>query len=129
MIWYAISSIVLLAGLWCVSMYRLWKKETGTEQLFDEELTKVTPYVATSARYARKSLYFLIRTGKAVRAWCTERLASFFFLLFPSARKAFIPRDELTGLSTGPSSYFLMSVSEYAKQATKKKTGRKKKIV
>lgn len=125
--WYLISIILVLFLVWISIMYFLWKKSTpDTDIPIEQALGKK---ISLFLRIVRKVRFTTERALKQVRFFVQKLTAKLFFFVFPSAKKAFESKDELAGLDTGPSSYFLMSVSEYAEQAKKKKAGRKKKIV
>lgn len=123
--WYIITVVIFIALLWVLSMYRLWKYHYKANL---EEGVVVQEKVSATARALRKCWFAFERGMQSVRALVTRYATKLFFFLFPKAKDAFIPKDELTGLKDGPSSYFLMSVSEYKAEA-KKPARRKRKIV
>lgn len=90
-------------------MLMIWRKEGQQTETLAEELD---PIVTKGARTIRRTWFLFLRGVNAVRAFLTVLITKTFFALFPKAQKAFEKKDELTGLQQGPSSYFLMSISE-----------------
>lgn len=76
----------------------------------------LVPVYEKGARLVRRGWFKLLRNINILREQLTKVAARIFFWIFPKARKAFEKKDELTGLDHGPSSYFLMSVSESKKE-------------
>ena len=91
-------------------MYGIWRKNTQQENTVTEVLN---PVYRKSIRSVRRIWFFVLRILRKIRSWIEKIATKIFFAIFPNARKAFEKKDELTGLEHGPSSYFLMSVSEY----------------
>jgi hypothetical protein len=126
-----ILSIILL---WLLVMYGVWKKTTKQQEVPDA-LEVLTPVYNKSTRLLRRAWFWVLRYVKILKAFLEKIATKAFFAIFPNARKAFEKKDELTGLEHGPSSYFLMSVSEYKDELQKnppsgiKKDRRKKKNV
>lgn len=93
------------------------------------------PAYDKSIRLARRGWFLVLRYLDKLKAIVEKVLTKIFFAVFPNARKAFEKKDELIGLEHGPSSYFLMSVSEYKEEFEKtnssvgKKNRRNKKNV
>lgn len=106
---FVVSFIISLLILWLVAMLMLWRKEgQQTETLADE----LNPLVSKGARTARRTWFLFLRGVRKAQDFLTLIITKLFFTLFPKAKKAFEKKDELTGLQQGPSSYFLMSISE-----------------
>ena len=99
-----ILSIILV---WGVLMYSIWRKQHHES----EGLPELTPLYNKSSRVLRKLWFAVLRAIGVARAWMTRLATKAFFAIFPSARKAFLKKDELTGLEHGPSSYFLKSIT------------------
>lgn len=100
-----IISIILV---WIVLMYSVWRKQHHENGSLSEI---TTPLYNKSSRVVRKLWFALQRAIGIARAFMTRLATKAFFAIFPSARKAFEKKDELTGLEHGPSSYFLKSIT------------------
>mgnify|MGYP001569637837 CR=1 FL=1 len=100
--------IISIIFVWVVLMYNIWRKQHHQSESLSEI---TTPLYNKSSRMIRKVWFALLRAVAVARAFMTRLATKAFFSLFPSARKAFEKRDELTGLEHGPSSYFLKSIS------------------
>jgi hypothetical protein len=122
-----IALVVLAIAFWFTSMYALWQKESGIDSKLLSIETVITCW-DKSERMFRRGYYSAMLYVKHGAQWSNKRMASLFFMLFPNAQPAFAKRDVLTGLHQGPSSYFLMSISESRGQATRK-TRRRRKIM
>ncbi len=109
MITLVVSFIISLLILWLVAMLMIWRKEGQQTETLVEELN---PIVNKGVRTARRTWFLFLRGIDVLRAFLTRIITKIFFILFPKAQKAFEKKDELTGLQQGPSSYFLMSISE-----------------
>ncbi len=118
-----IAAVAFALFSWVAYMYLWWKKEQGTEEA---PLTLATAQrsVDKSARLARRGWYKAQTQVQKAASWGSQKAGHVFFTVFPQAQEAFTKKDELTGLSHGPSSYFLLSLSE--REAQKKRTRRKK---
>lgn len=129
MIWYIVSIIVLIIALWIIAMLELWNINKGTYQGPAEE--RVASFLTKTVRLTRRGWYISLRAITEGLKVVSIYIARGFFILFPKAKQAFEKKDELTGLTDGPSSYFLMSVSEYKEEAKKvpARRGRNKKNV
>lgn len=109
MITLVVSLFISLLILWLVAMLMLWRKEGQQTETLAEELN---PLVNKSVRTIRRTWFLFLRGVRKVQDFLTLIITKLFFALFPKAQKAFEKKDELTGLQQGPSSYFLMSISE-----------------
>lgn len=89
-------------------MYSIWRKQHHESESLSEI---TTPLYNKSSRVLRKIWFAVLRAIGVARAWMTRLATKAFFAIFPSARKAFEKKDELTGLEHGPSSYFLKSIT------------------
>jgi hypothetical protein len=129
MIWTIVILFFFLIATWMTTMYILWSTEQGKEhaRFTDHSIAAIVRTVRTLRRYLYATRRWLLVVLKGIK---TSALY-LFFIVFPNAKKAFRSHDELTGLTKGPSSYFLMSVSEYTEEAKKvrPKRGRNKKNV
>lgn len=129
MIWYIVSIVILLLALWLTTMIALWNNTKGAYQdPAEEQLNVVT---TKTVRLIRRGWYATLLAIIMALKKIASYIARGFFTLFPKAQKAFEKKNELTGLTDGPSSYFLMSVSEYKEDLKKvpAKHGRNKKNV
>jgi hypothetical protein len=112
-------------------MYGVWRSNIKhIEQALTPE-EALAPMYEKGVRLARRVWFKFLRNVNILRDQLTKAAARIFFWIFPKARKAFETKDELTGLEHGPSSYFLMSVSESKKEFEKdvKKNRRNRKNV
>lgn len=122
-----ITALSLLLLLWLTLMFMWWRKE---KSLHDPLATDVAlTYLEKCVRLARRGLYASEMYAKEAGTWSGKKVSRAFFSLFPGAASAFAKRDELVGLHSGPSSFFLLSISETQKTAPVKKSGSRKKIV
>lgn len=110
--------ILSLIALWILTMYGVWRanNEAASEHGVAEALA---PTYKKSARLIRRGWFALLRVLNLLRSGLEKVVTKIFFSIFPNAKKAFEKKDELTGLEHGPSSYFLMSVSEYKEELQK----------
>lgn len=129
MIWYIVSIVILLIALWLAAMVELWNINKGTYQGPAEE--RVANLLIKTVRLIRRGWYASLRAIVQGLKVLAVYIARGFFAIFPNAKSAFENKDELTGLTDGPSSYFLMSVSEYKEEIKKitSRRGRNKKNV
>ncbi len=134
MITLVVMLIISLIVLWLLVMYGVWKKNAKQESVPDA-IEALAPVYNKGTRLIRRGWFFVLRYLSVFRAFLEKVITKAFFAIFPNARKAFEKKDELTGLEHGPSSYFLMSVSEYKaefqneQKTTEKKSRRNKKNV
>jgi hypothetical protein len=108
-------------------MYGVWRKNKKQEMTPDV-VEALKPTYDKSIRLARRGWFLVLRYLEKIRAAVEKILTKLFFTIFPNARKAFEKKDELIGLEHGPSSYFLMSVSEYKEEFEKTNSSVGKKI-
>lgn len=113
MVTFGILFLISALIFWLLFMYGVWRRTIPHESMEHGFLKALSPFYQKSARFFRKSFFFLSRVIEKVLYKGLQVLAKGFFTLFPKAKKAFEKKDELIGLEHGPSSYFLMSVSEY----------------
>lgn len=118
----SIGAVALV--LWLVLMFMWWRKE---RQKADPLVTAAASTLSGKCmRLARRGWYAIeMQAGKA-GMWCNKKATRLFLSLFPSAAPAFAKKDELAGLSHGPSSFFLMSISQEQKVQAKQPIIRKK---
>lgn len=115
-----ISVLVIL--LWVTIMFIWWQKEKHAKESLATDALITYAYKGT--RLARRGLYAGEMYARSFGTWTGEKMANLFFKLFPSAVPAFAKKDELVGLSHGPSSFFLLSISEAKKKLSAKKIKR-----
>jgi hypothetical protein len=110
-------------------MYSLWKENNKQQNI--ESISEIVPiYYDKGSRFMRRAWFGVLRLLSKLGDIATLIATKVFFALFPKAKKAFENKDELTGLEQGPSSYFLMSISEeVSANKVTKKTRRKSKNV
>jgi preprotein translocase subunit YajC len=121
-----ILSIILL---WLLVMYSLWKQKNKHQEI--GSISEIVPqYYSKSSRFLRRLWFGILRLVSKLGDTITIFATKVFFGIFPKAKRAFEKKDELTGLEQGPSSYFLMSITEeVAANKVAKKTRRKSKNV
>ncbi len=111
-----ICLLVSLILLWLLIMYGIWRNNIKQTQEVRTPEEALAPVYQKSARLARRGWFKFLRAVDRLQDKLTNIAARIFFWIFPKARKAFENKDALTGLEHGPSSYFLMSVSESKKE-------------
>jgi hypothetical protein len=121
-----VALIVLAIGVWITVMYMWWQKENHIVEKPIHLTDTMLHYWEKSERLARRGWYHTLLFGKQTFQWSNKKVGAIFFTLFPNAEPAFAKRNSLIGLEQGPSSYFLMSISE---QEQKKPLARRRKIV
>ena len=117
MLGFVLLGLILIT--WIYSMYLSWKVSQGT--VFAS--IKTAPFIdrfTTLIRLVRRGWYGVEMETKQVVTWGTKRAEGALVALFPKAAHAFTKPDELTGLTHGPSSYFLKSISGLKKDTTKR---------
>ncbi len=124
---FVIVLISLLFTLWIVTMHATWKMEQdGTLPLFSTEPIETS--IEKMTRLVRRAYYQAVFRANVMLAWMQKQFGTMFFNLFPKAQPAFAKKDSLAGLTDGPSSYFLLTLSEKPKEIVKS-TRRRRKIV
>lgn len=123
MVTFAILFVISLVVFWLLFMYGIWRKTVAPMEETFGNMTKVlSPLYEKCTRISRKFWFFVLRKTEALFYKSLTALTRIFFILFPKAKKAFEKKDELLGLEHGPSSYFLMSVSEYKTEQEEKRS-------
>ncbi len=117
--------VVLILAFWLLAMYASWKQQKGMLTAIDEH--DIRSRTDQALRLVRRTTYTGIRYFNTGLNWSLGHASKGFYALFPKAQSAFVKHDELTGLTKGPSSYFLHSISESKKERVK--TVRRKKVV
>lgn len=123
-----IALVVLLFTFWIFTMYASYKIEQGVEQK-EISVSDIGAMTERILRLFRRGFYagsMYIRNGFS---WSNKQIESGFIKIVPSSAPAFEEKDELTGLKVGPMSFFLQSISESKTKSTRKRTGRKEKLV
>ena len=115
-----IALCLTLIGIWLTVMYLWWQSDRGgiSSALTPQEIALRAEKVA---RLTRRGWYSTLRYINYILAVMFSYIARGFFALFPKAAQAFEKKDVLTGLTHGPSSFFLLSISESRKKVAKKK--------
>ncbi len=119
-----ITALSLALLLWLTLMFMWWQRERKATEPLAADLALT--YLEKCMRLARRGFYASELYAKEAGAWGGKKASKVFFKLFPKAASAFTKHDELAGLSHGPSSFFLLSISESQKTAPVKKSTRKK---
>ncbi len=107
----AFITLGLIVLTWLYSMYASWKVTTGAP-LPVAQTAPLLAQVDKGVRLSRRGWYSALARLKQALAWGTSRAQKAFLKVFPKAAPAFAKRDILTGLTHGPSSYFLKSISK-----------------
>ena len=107
----AFITLGLIILTWLYSMYASWKVTTGAP-LPVAQTAPLLAQVDKGVRLSRRGWYSALARLKQALAWGTSRAQKAFLKVFPKAAPAFVKRDILTGLTHGPSSYFLKSISK-----------------
>ncbi|HRH25157.1 MAG TPA: hypothetical protein PLQ20_02370 [Candidatus Paceibacterota bacterium] len=115
--------IISLLVLWLLVMFLIFR-ETHKKETNIEIKQISNKYI----RESRKFWFLFLRGVSYLRDFTTKIIAKIFFYIFPKAKTVFEKKDELAGLEHGPSSFFLMSISE-DKTKPQKKARRKTKNV
>ncbi len=115
----SITLVVLVIGTWLYMVYISWKASEA-----------ISPAVATygpllarlnqALRLTRRGWYGASLQGRKTLAWFSQKAQTTFIKIFPTAKSAFTKRDMMTGLTHGPSSYFLKTISQPRKKASKR---------
>jgi hypothetical protein len=98
----------------------LWYSDEQGRALSPFRIEQIESKLEQVARFGRRGWYSATRLGAKGLAWSGSHMESAFLTIFPKAAPAFAKRDRLTGLNHGPSSYFLMSISEKRKKVARK---------
>lgn len=119
--------LILIILLWITSIYFSWKINNG---YIPRTLTKESVLSTTdkSFRLGRRGWYVIILNLKKVYLWVQVRVRKVFVTIVPSAKIAFVEKDELAGLTHGPSSFFLKEIAD-AKNGLKKHLSKGKKML
>lgn len=118
----------IILGL-CIALYflaLLLEWQSGERALPEVTLQQVSEVTNTIERNVRKGVYLVSRLWRNTREYSSDKARSLFIKLFPSANRALKEHDLMTGLSTGPSSYFLSEITPEKKVL---KSRRKRKSV
>ncbi len=105
-------------------MFIWWQNERGEKAPLATDTALV--YLDKCARLARRGWYASALYARTIGIWGNKKVSKLFFKLFPDAAPAFAKRDALLGLTQGPSSFFLLSISEEQKRKAKKDIAAKK---
>lgn len=120
---FLIAIAILAIASWFIIMLVWWQEERAKKEARLEEITLV--YYEKISRFARRGWYACERYSSQIGVWIGEKAQKVFFRIFPDARDAFSKKDPLAGLHHGPSSFFLLSISETKKVPSKKNTTKK----
>lgn len=112
---------VLLLGAWVVAVYGSWRIAEGREGT-PVTVETLELYRDKTLRLARRIWYSLERLAAQVLRWSGKKTSDAVVKVFPTTAPVFAEKpDALTGLSHGPSSYFLKSISPEDKKLTRVK--------
>lgn len=108
---FALITLGLIVFAWIYSMYVAWKLSTGTP-LVPAQTAPIQAYLYKIVRLSRRTWYTSQVHLKRFLVWCELKIQKLVVRLFPKVAPVFSKRDILTGLTHGPSSYFLKSISK-----------------
>lgn len=127
MIVLGIILITLILSTWLYSVYVSWKVSQGIHSTLIEAAPFVTRWART-IRLARRGWYSANIQVQKVLSWSSAHLTKAFVKIFPNSAPVFTKRDAMTGLTQGPSSYFLKSIGTSRKPGNKRLPKTKKMI-
>lgn len=112
---------ILVVALWLTIMFLWWRTE---EKAHNPVLntTLAIMYWQKIARTTRRTWYGVELYIKQGFVWANKKVSAIFFRVFPNAEPAFAKKDTLAGLKDGPSSYFLLSITENQKKVRRNRT-------
>lgn len=122
-----IVTIILALATWLFAMFLSWKLSHGVA-LHPIDRKTLEPTALQAQRTVRKYWYhglFRLEQGRTILLEKAEKL---LVQIFPKAGPAFTKKDPLTGLEQGPSSYFLLQISESKPAKQTPLQNRKKKV-
>jgi hypothetical protein len=127
-----ITLSIILGGLivvtWGYAMFVYWQVSQGTPLA----LVESKPFVARwqqSLRLTRRGWYSTSVYSKQVLLWTNQKISALFVRLFPTSAPVFVKRDMLTGLTHGPSSFFLKTISSQKVVSPRRRLPRAKKMI
>ena len=95
--------------------YVAWRTARNLPEISAHD--RLHQYGTACARLARKGWYSVLWCNAKAWNWLGSKAQSVFFLIFPKAKPAFVEKNVLAGLSDGPLSYYLKSLSDKEKAA------------
>ncbi len=118
MIPFIVLIVLSILTIWGTTLYLWWREETGTPV---QSLTvpTITRKIDHLARIGRRGWYTVCRVVDMLLHKIGSSIIKTILRIAPRLTPAFTQKDVLTGLKHGPSSYFLMTISE--KKAPNKK--------
>ncbi|HWC57449.1 MAG TPA: hypothetical protein VG621_00640 [Candidatus Paceibacterota bacterium] len=126
MIGMVITLGALIVITWLYSMFATWKLSQETPVA----LASAAPFIILwqrGARLGRRGWYRLEFFAKEGLSWSNRKTTTLFVKCFPKSAPIFVKRDKLTGLTHGPSSYFLKRITPTPQEA--KRTFRNKRKI
>ena len=121
-----LGSLILVT--WIFSMYVSWKATQGVPLA----LVQSAPFLARwdkGMRMTRRRWYGATRMTREAFTWSNKKASAVFVKFFPKSAPVFVKRDMLTGLTQGPSSYFLKTISKAPHKAGNRRLPRTKKVL
>jgi len=116
--------LALILVTWLYTLYLSWKMSMGT--VFEPiEGTDFSTRWYKLVRIMRRGWYGASIQSKHALSWSGKKAEGAFVTVFPKSAPAFAKHDELTGLQTGPSSYFLKQISTGPKKRSHSPRARK----
>ncbi len=116
----AIVLIILVISTWLYAMYLAWKFDQGVAS----GTIRTAPFLVRwerGIRLTRRGWYGAAMHAKQVLNWGNRKAGDAIVSVFPKTAPLFTKPDALTGLTDGPSSFFLKSISPSVKNPLKKK--------
>lgn len=107
---------ILIVATWLYAMYISWKATKGVPLALVES-APLLARVHRGLRLTRRGWYGAELLSKQALAWSNEKAGATFVKFFPKSAPVFVKHDLLTGLTHGPSSFFLKTISQPKKEA------------
>ncbi|HEY0980182.1 MAG TPA: hypothetical protein VGE18_02110 [Candidatus Paceibacterota bacterium] len=115
---------VLIVLFWLSVMLLWWHESEAREHATLDRVAM--RQVERAIRLTRRSYYAGALYTRRAFNWGNKSVARAFVHVFPKAAPLFQKHDVLAGLESGPSSYFLHSISRSKEEGEKPKIRRKK---
>lgn len=116
-----ITLAVLLIGTWVMTVYGSWRIAEGREGA-PVTIETLELYGDKALRLARRGWYSIERALTQAMRWSGKKTSDAVVKVFPTTAPVFADKpDALTGLTHGPSSYFLKSISPEDKKSVRTK--------
>lgn len=112
-LWLILTSLCSFIFAWFIAQFGAWRNAQQIQRVSRFEKLTDLERVMRYLRRGRYSTERVVRSGFDIVSATARRSIVF---LFPKSKKVFSDIDPLTGLQHGPSSYFLMEISQREKK-------------